>query len=406
MSWLLWLACFDGRRPRPPDGTPNNVVWIVVDTLRADHLGAYGYARPTSPRLDTFAEHAAVFEMATSHAPWTKPSMATMLTGLLPRDHGVDAWESVLDPDLPTVQRALKDAGYATTAVVSHHALDPRFSQFHLGFDRFDTSAFAGRGSAHDLITSHRVTDVAIEALESLPEPFFLFVHYFDPHETYMAHPATPFGTSDVDLYDAEIAFTDHALGRLFDRLDALGMAERTARVVVADHGEEFGDHGGRVHTLTLYDEAIRVPLLVAGPGIAAGRVPGRVGLVHLGPTVLDLVGVSPPPGMAGRPIPRVDGRFAPRPEPIVSETRRYVDRRSVVDGSMKLIVDLGTGHMELYDWVGDPGEQRNLASLRPAVVSRMSRFVESYERGRNAARQEPMAPELRTALEELGYIE
>lgn len=405
--WSLVLgSCGPAAPPAlPPDVRPN-VVWIVVDTLRADHLGTYGYERQTSRRIDAWARQAAVFDGATSHAPWTKPSVATMLTGLLPRDHGVDAWESVLDPAFPTVQGVLKDAGYATAAVVSHHALEPRFAQFHLGFDTFDVSAFAGKGSAHDVISSDTVSDRALGLIGRLPEPFFLFLHYFDPHEYYQPHAAFPFGPSEMDRYDAEIGHTDRAIGRVLDGLAAQGLENRTATWLVADHGEEFGDHGGRVHTLTLYEEAVRVPLLVRAPGVAPGRVAERVGLVDLGPTVLDLAGVAVPDGMAGRPIPRSEGRFQPVARPIVSETRRYVDRRSVIDGRFKLIVDLGTGDASLFDLADDPAEQLDLASLRPAVVGRLRRLIDAYEAGRRSAAREALDPELALALEQLGYLE
>ncbi len=402
---LALLGCEDVRKT-PHTHTPPNVVWIVVDTLRADHLGTYGYERKTSPAIDALARRGAVFESAVAHAPWTKPSVATMLTGLEPRDHGITDWDVPIDPSLDTVQGAFHAAGYATHAVVSHHAFDPRFNNFHVGFDTFDVSALAGATSPHEIASSEVVSSAAVGAIRDLPEPFFLFLHYFDPHEFYLRHDEFPFGDNAMDRYDAEIAYTDLAIGQIIASVDSLGLSGRTYIVLTADHGEEFGDHGGRVHTLTLYQEALAVPWIVAGPGIAPDRVAATVGLVHQGPTILNLAGVPAPIAMRGRPVPRVNGRFVPFPEPVFSETRRYVDRRSVVDGRYKLIVDRGNGETLLFDLREDPKEKTNLASNLPEETRRLSRLIEAHEAGRVVRAPIPLPDELAESLNALGYAD
>ncbi len=388
-----WLACRPAAVERP------NLALIVVDTLRADHLRTYGYAREVGLEVDAWARGAAVFEDATSHSPWTKPSVATLLTSLEPKDHGVVDWDRRLNRDFVTLQSALGAAGYDTLAVVAHLAFDPDSNEFHHGWDQFDVSVWKGVGSPHLIATSDKVTDRALAGVEQSRGPWLLMAHYFDPHETYLERPKYPFGAREVDLYDAEVAATDAAIGRLLD-----GLPTNTVVALVADHGEEFGEHGGRAHTVTLYDEVLRVPWIVAGPGIQPQRVPGRVGLVDLAPTLLERLGQPIPPPFKGRPVPFSDGRFTVEPRPVFSETQRVKNRRSVVDGDYKAILDLNTGTVELYNVAHDPGEAADVASLRPKVVGRLEAELRARETDRWVVPSDVLGADEKELLEAMGY--
>ncbi len=317
---------------------------IVIDTLRRDHLGCYGAQRETSPAIDAFAAHAVRFERAYTTAPWTQPAVASMLTGLYPSGHGLKR-PGRLSGTIPTLAERLGDAGYATAAVVSHTLLKRRHG-FDRGFERWDESpaAFPVRDSTSDAVT--QAAQLALAALAADARPFFLLVHYFDPHYEYLRHPDVGFaapragrldGSQSVAelramvplrnderelltaLYDEEIRHTDAAVGRLLDALAASGRAENALIVLTADHGEEFQERGWIGHTNSLYDELMRVPLIVRPPGGAGAPadVDALVSLVSLTPTVLDYAGVRAEPaaasGRSWRPL--LEGRaLAPLP--------------------------------------------------------------------------------------------
>jgi arylsulfatase A-like enzyme len=407
LTALLGVSCTCTRQP-PTDGPPN-LLLIVVDTLRADHLGLYGYGRDTSPRLDAWSDGAMVFDRAYSHAPWTKPSIASLLTSQLPRDHGVHDWDHALDPSLPTLQGALQSAGYRTEAYVSHHALDPQWNNFHHGFDVYDTSAYQGRGSPHHISSSARVANRTIEALDRLQyePPFFVWAHFFDPHDTYLEHTKHDFGPEDIDRYDAEIAYTDHHIGRVLDHLEETGLAHRTIVAFTADHGEGFGAHGYNLHTVALYDELIRVPLIVRGPELAAGRSDLTVPHLDLAPTLLSLVDVEAPETWTGDPWPVTDGVLQPlEHRTVLAETRRYADLRGLVRGRWKIIDDRRASKTEVYDIPADPDEQNNRAGRAPAAAPLVRALKEAYSGPEEAPILRKMGDEEREVLEALGYIE
>ncbi len=404
---LLATACTCSRQAAPSG--PPNVLLIVVDTLRADHMGLYGHERDTTPHLDRWADGAMVFDRAYSHAPWTKPSIASLLTSRLPRDHGVHDWDHALDAGHDTLQSALRTAGYRTEAYVSHHALDPKWNNFHHGFDVYDTSAYEGRGSPHHISSSARVASRTIEALDRLQgeAPFFLWAHFFDPHDTYLAHEKHDFGGSDIDKYDSEIAFTDHHIGRILDHLDATGLAHQTIVAFTADHGEGFGAHGYNLHTVSLYDELIRVPLIVRGPELAAGRTDVTVPHVDLAPTLLSLVGVDAPKGFTGEVWPVTHGVLQPLTDrTVLAETRRYADIRGLVRGRWKVIDDRRAGKVEVFDITADPDEQRARARRPPEVEGLLGELRTAYSGTEEAPTVRRMGDEERAVLEALGYIE
>jgi len=410
---------------------PNSVVLIVIDTLRRDHLGTYGYERDTSPALDEFADASVRYTQARSQAPWTTPSIASLLTSRYPEQLGVTDVESVLPEAATLLSERLQEAGVATGAVVSHRFSSKRWG-FDQGFDYFDDSNALG----HDAVTSPDVTDKALAFLDAHRDtPFFLYVHYFDPHFAYREHagfafprespyagpirPDVRFGellrrqalltaedARELErLYDSEIAFTDAEVGRILARLDELGLDDRTLVVITADHGEEFLDHGRIGHTKTLYDELIAVPLLVRWPGQAAGVVTAPVALLDIAPTVLGALDLPADPGAAGRPLPR-PGDPPPADRVLFSATQRPTSQRAVIGGGYKLI-DPGDGALELYFLADDPGERRNLADAEPAVRERLAAALAGFEPGSDppaAAHSLDLSDTDREALRALGY--
>lgn len=408
---LVW-ACRPAPAPTPAptraQGRSPNLLLIVVDTLRADHLGCYGYERATSPRLDGLARESVVFEHAQSHSSWTMPSVASLFTSLEPKDHGISDWKQPLDTRLVTLAEQLQREGYRTEGYVSHGVL-ARLYQFDQGFDVYDSSVVDGR-MPRDISTAREVTDLAERALGRLAakqEPFFLWVHYFDPHDAYLPHAEFDFGPAAVDRYDSEIAYTDRQIGRLLDGLAKSGKAERTLVAFTADHGEGFGAHRHLYHTVTLFDELLHVPLMLRGPGLEPGRVATPVGMLDLAPTLLSLLGKPIPPEWKGAPWPRRDGRFAPDLErPLVAETQRFADLRALRVGRYKLIADRKSGGRKLFDLEADPGEQKNLRREQPERAERMFQQLEAhYAQGATSAPRKDLPPDLEERLRSLGYV-
>jgi arylsulfatase len=299
-----------------PDRRPPNVLVISIDTLRQDHVSAYGYARATTPNIDALAREGALFRDAVSSSNWTLPAHMSLMTGLAPSAHRVEDDGHRLPASVQTLAGVLAQAGWRTGGFTSHVYLDPEFG-FARGFDDYETVPDQ-RADA--------VTDKALAWLERPSErPFFLFLHYFDPHWEY--DPPEPFasrfGAAErrygsaaflyphldpanplpapaipevVKLYDGEIAFTDHHIGRLVDRLRERGQLDDTLVVVVSDHGEEFGEHGTFGHGTHLHGEVTRVPLIVRAPGRAeAGERRGTALLSDLPHTLLAAAGVRVP---------------------------------------------------------------------------------------------------------------
>lgn len=422
---------------------PPNLLLIVVDTLRADHLGAYGHGRRTSPELDAFARDAVRFERAYATAPWTQPSVASILTGLAPATHGADRLLRVLPDSAVTLAERLRDAGYATGAVVSHTLLGPRFG-FDQGFETFVHGDALGPGRFSTPGVTERGTQL-LEAFAREQRPFFVMLHYFDPHYSYERHPDVGFAAAggagrltgeesietllaldpppapeEVDfvrsLYDEEVHFTDAGIGRLLRAVDRLGIDERTVVVVSADHGEEFWERGALGHAHTLHEELVRVPLMIRGPGLEPRVVDEPVSLLALAPTLLDLLEV-PADGFQARSFAqRARTGTGPLPEPIYLETEYFEpgespDRASrkhgVIEGNLKLVEDRITGERRLYDLAADPDERDPLPDTRPALEAQLERLAERYASQRLEGAPSPIAPTPaeRRMLEALGYV-
>ena len=406
----------------PEDRPPANLLLVTVDTLRPDHLGAYGYERPTAPHLDRFADSAVVFERAYATSSWTLPSVASLLTAEYPSGHRVRGKRSALASGFSTVTERLADAGFATGAVVSHVFLARRYG-LDQGFADYDDEQICKRvEDSHKKVSSPLVTEKGLAWLASRRDAedgrrWFLWLHYFDPHTEYLTHPGVSerFGESAENRYDGEIAFTDAHLGEIFDALAELGFEHDTLVIVVSDHGEAFGEHGFGGHRLSLHEEELLAVLIVRAPGIAPRRVATPVSLVDVAPTILELLDVSPlPPASGSSLVPALHGEAVVRP-PILAELRSALDWRrvdAVIDGRWKLMEHRVRG-ISLYDLAADPGERRNLAATRPGVAKRLYGELQALKlasRGRgetvDAAPAAPLDPELSRHLEALGYAE
>ena len=436
-----------------------NIILVVIDTLRADHLSAYGYPRPTSPKLDALASSGVRFDRAYSVSSWTAPAVGSMLTGLNPSRHGLVDSQSRLSDGIRTLAEELGDLGYETAAFSANFVhVSPR-TALDRGFSRFDVLSrategeeftFAIRGAHFRGYDAREVTEAVQSWIHAGPRaPFFLYVHYLDPHAGYQppAELATFFAPQPytgkqgaaaedigklvrehshlpaedlqhlIALYDAEIRFTDQQIGVLLDSIDGTGLRDNSVVVVTADHGEEFADHGGFFHGFTLYDEMLHVPLIVAARGTwrFAPVVDSRLAqLTDIFPTLVELAGGVPRSDLDGRrliPLP-AGHEAAPRafaiaqlePDPVLDagvQPKRH--SRAVIGNTRTLLVGMNGGN-ELYRTSEDPHEQLEVSAEEPANVERL---LQAVREGRTGVHDADAAPDetQRERLRSLGYV-
>jgi len=405
------LGLWWGRRP---PGVRPNLLLITIDTLRADHVGVYGAAGARTPVLDGLAARGVRFEHAQSPVPLTGPSHATILTGLYPPVHGVrDNIVFPLDARHPTLATRLKAQGYRTAAFVGAYPVAAAFG-FRQGFDAFSEnfkeSPVPGAGAQRP---ANEVVDDALGWLSRPGSgPFFVWMHVYDPHAPY--EPPEPYRTDFAGRpYDGEIAFTDAQLGRVFEWLRSSGHEQDTVVAVLADHGESLGEHGEATHAVLVYEATLRVPFLLAGPGVPPGvTVPARVSTVDVAPTLLRLLGREPPAEMTGRDLrPSFRAERLP-PEPLYAESLfgrlncRWSSLRAWTADDWKLVEGSGT---ELFHLAEDPGETRDRAAdegprvnrMRAALRAAIARMAPGGDRAHTAA----ITPEQEAALRSLGYV-
>ncbi len=392
-------------RARAPNDAPN-VLFIVVDTLRADHLPAYGYARGSTPNLDRFTQDSVRFDWAFANASWTRPSFASILTGRYAASHNAMSKPAALPDAVITLPEALRDGGYETAGFVTNFNVGPHYN-FQQGFDHYtflepefilgadDAAAklllhqFVRRAMGTTVRPGEAYRDAAtvnrhlVSWLDTAPRntPFFLFVGYMDPHDPYFAHPYD--GQSyaraghehpDLDeaprlreLYDGEITYWDEQFGRLMDELRRRGMYDDTMIIVTADHGEEFGEHGGFWHGTTLYDEQLHVPLFVKLPRNerAGTHVSHWVQSIDLMPSVLRQVGLPIPAGVQGGSIDTGTTRVYAEESHEGNLLESVRELRDLEE--LKLITanadnPRGLAPVEVYRTADDPREQENVA--------------------------------------------
>jgi arylsulfatase A-like enzyme len=384
-------------------------VIITLDTTRADRLSPYGFMNVSLPHLERLARNGIVFDNATSVAPLTLPAHTSLFTGLVPPAHGVrDNASAPLSDDRVTLAERMRDAGFRTGAFVGSIVLDPERG-LQQGFETY-------RGVPRDATDRRQrrgeeVVDDAVAWLEAVGgDRFFLWTHLYDPHRPYDA--PEPYGlTYAHNPYVGEIAYADAQIGRLLDALERRRLLDRTLVIVTADHGESLGAHGERDHGIFIYEDVIRVPLIVRGPGLRPARVGEVVRLIDLMPTVLDI---------AGAPVPHVDGvsltdllagrQRAPDltayAESLYPERFGWSALRSVRHGNMKFI---DAPRPEVYDLADDPFEMRNLYDERRATAEMLGRqlaaFTARREGGHVSSRRSDASPEVQAKLAALGYL-
>ena len=409
MTSLLVAAC--GREPAPaaPAVPARSLLLVTIDTLRADRVGAYGLASARTPALDALAREGARFDRAYAPAPITLPSHASLLTGLYPPGHGSRDNGLRIRDTVPTLAARLRDAGFATAAFVSAFPLDRRFG-LDRGFDVYDDRMpRAPDGAALNERPGRDTVRAALAWLEAhRTGRFFLWVHLFEPHAPYAPPGAGPELAAAPPLarYDAEITVADQLTGELVSAL--AGDAPTTLVVAAGDHGEAFGEHGEVAHSIFVYDTTLRVPLLMRGPGIAAGRVvPDPVDLTDVAPTVLarlglpalDTDGVDLSPALAGAPL-AARALYAESFAPLVDYG--WSALRTLREGRWKYIA---APRPELYDLTDDPGEAHNLVAERPAEARDLAARVDRISAPELPAGAEAADPEAAARLRALGYV-
>ena len=445
-------------RAAAPGGAPN-VLLIMVDTLRADHLSCYGYGERT-PHIDALASGGVRFANTFSQASWTRPSVATILTGLYPASHGAVHKADILPDRVDTLAEMLARGGYHTVGFADNVNVSAAFN-FQQGFDEFRylaPSFFFGateaaaqltlynglrlvreRFLAHAVDVHHYYQPAEVVTAEvktwlassnARREPFFIFAHYMDPHDPYFVHPFNGEGYARVAnpnpppsvaalyrrLYDGEIAYLDAQLGVLLDDLRARGLYDRTLIVLTADHGEEFQEHGGWWHGTTLYDEQIHVPLIMKPPvGGGAGRVVEEFATsLDIAPTVLTAARLNVPAVLAGHPLP-LDGGAPPARTTVFAEEDLEGNVLQAVRTHEWKFITANPGNPRglppeaLFELGHDPGEHANLEATQPAqketMRAELGRSVLEARAHAGATEQRGVDAATTERLRALGYV-
>lgn len=431
-------------------GAPEaNIIIYMTDAMRADHLGCYGYDRPTSPNIDAFAAEALLFEKAIAQAPWTTSSVSSMLTGVYPNTHHVTLPQHALPASLATMGEILHDDGFMTAAFITNGAAGASF-----GLDRGFTEHRLLKASVHTR-SVHQLSDkVNQEVFSWLDEkeddgsPLFLYVHTTDTHSPYtpkleyarkfldeqqlqdldmpegmplVADPLKPPARPSIDrligLYDAEIAFNDHNFGEFLAGLRARGLYDNSLILFLSDHGEEFYEHKGWQHMRAVYIESLHIPFIVKVPADMPARR-GRAGIlaqqVDILPTVVTALGLDVPSQVEGRDLfAALDRGTGHRPARAFS----YFDRRtrkgvSVIDGDWQMIQirlqDQPSPAPELYNMTTDPAERFDVTAEHPEIIGYLRSVLELHESAKTGfvVRESDIDDELRKELKALGYLD
>ncbi len=481
----FWGAPAVRQRFNDDKSRPQTVILIQGDTLRTDHLDLYGYHRKTAPTLRRLAEEGAVFKNAITQTSWTKAATPSVHTSLYPTTHGVHKIPDRLPSSAATLAEAYRDAGYAT-ASFSSVAFTGAFTNLHQGFEEVhEGESTVGRAGPKGAKTAREYVDRLVEWLDDHRDvPSFVFLHVFDPHAPY--EPNRPYDTTwadpkgrveyerqqellkkvvkdaflanrgmatrdelvqagvdpeafirySKDWYDGSILGMDTELGRMVERLQELGLRDRSLLAFYADHGEEFHDHSRMWHGHTVYGEMIRVPLILWAPGRVAARqvIDEPVSLIDVMPTLLEMSGLRVPPAAQGqslRPLLGKEGGTGVvtadsgwKRRPVIAEKQPMSNKEhpqadecyAIMDGRWKLIQNVVRGpdkpEFELFAFLDDPLDQKNVAAEHPDVVTRLTRDITAWRKSATEARLKPdseatkgMTAEQLEQLRSLGYV-
>ena len=421
--WLLLFSLVCGVSVLSRAEAPN-IILITVDTTRADRMGFLGSKRGVTPNLDGLARQGVVFERAFSQAPLTPVSHATIFTGTYPQFHTVTDFGHPLPALLPYVPEILQKSGYHTAAFIGSLILDPKANMapgFDRGFDFFDAGFHAKHSPDEDryetierrggVVVAHAI---AWMNKNRTSQPFFIWIHLYDPHAPY--DPPPPYDTRFKDLYDGEVAYADASLGKLFQYLKQRGLYDRALIAVMSDHGESLGAHGESMHGIFLYDETIRVPLLFKLPGelLAGHRVSSQVRLVDVAPTLLSMLSLPLPPTFQGQSLVPLMKSSLKKGEdlPAYAETE-YPHRafgwsalRSMRSGKYLFI---RAPRRELYDETQDKSAGHNLAATSPAVSDTLQLQLDEFREKTASYHDKPAeaspSSEQAENLAALGYV-
>jgi arylsulfatase A-like enzyme len=461
-SWLLPILAAGCASAPVPDGTPQrpDILLVSVDSLRHDHLGCYGYARKTSPAIDRLAEEGARFDQAVATTSWTLPSHAAIFTGLYDSAHGLVDNGLRLGENQITLAEALRDAGYRTAGFYGGPYLHPTFG-LGQGFDHYQScmtalpadagddevraESRADVGVTHREVTGPRTVEEVARWLRTVDDaPIFLFVHLWDVHYDYLPPPeyvemfdADYRGDLDardlmlnpsihsemaardlehlVALYDAEIRFTDDTIAGILEALGERGRLDETLVVVTSDHGEEFFEHGFKGHARTLFDEVVRVPLVIRWPGrVTPGRViANQTRTIDLMPTLLGAAGVEPPAHVQGRDLAPLLAGESLSPEPALTELLLDGRQMRALRTPAFKVFDQGPDRPQaVFDLAADPAETTPLPVEGEVWVRAAGRLAVEIEvageiRRSIAAGADEIVldDETRRRLESLGYL-
>ncbi|MGH0033140.1 MAG: sulfatase [Myxococcota bacterium] len=463
---LLWLVACGAPDPGepPPPARPPDVVLIVIDTLRADHVGAYGYDRPTTPTLDAVAAQGVLFTRALSTSSWTKPAIGSLFTSLHPSEHGAHTFDRHLSSRPATLAGLFRDAGYTTVGVSGNFVHVNAYTGMDRGFDTWESlhvpvetesetlwSITADDGRVHRFRAA-RAEEVNRAVLAHLPpdgdRPLFLYVHYMEPHSDYappdelrrrfVRAESRRFGDGPVrsklltdlaagrdrlseaerrhaiDLYDAEVAAADAGVAALLRALARRGV-EAPVLAITSDHGEAFGEHASWFHGIDLHRATLAVPLIVRDPrrDDAGRRHPGPVSLLDVAPTLLALAGIPRPATLRGRAL--LEDEAVGSERTLVAELHpdahfaehapRREQRLAVQRGPWKLIVRRD-GTLRAWHLGRDPLEQTDGSGDAPgALVDEARRRLAALERSAEASKPTALEAEQRERLRALGYL-
>lgn len=466
---LVLISCFGIYQENRPKGTLEysnnsfqvnkdkpNAILILIDTLRADHLSSYGYERQTSPNIDRMAKEGVLFWNAVAPAPWTKPSTASLLTSLYPSVHGAQYGQSILPDSVATLAEVVKSAGYTTAGFVANPQVKAIFN-FNQGFDFYDDSIVEDK-IYYNILRSRDLEKKIIRSLfkvklnwtdnnnaeminrkvipwlkHNKDANFFLYLHYIDPHEPYS--PPGPFNTKysdskmnenerNIALYDGEIAYTDKHIGEISQTLEELNISNKTLVILISDHGEEFYEHGGTGHGQSLYEELIRVPIIMKYPSFlpADNIETDRVGIIDIMPTILEILDVSSDNHMEGVSLLSLINKNGPvdRNDYIFGETYlgrftgkavSYKNWKYIYTESSELRDISKLGPEELYNLDIDPNELNNIINQKPEIVQTLRTKLSFYnqyvkEKAVSSPEKANIDEKTKEQLKALGYVD